>query len=83
MSVFRITINHGPPVEFEPNRQEAFVNDSVFWFNADQEAHWPSLIDRPIAPNSPSNPVAFSTARTIDYICNLHPNETGQIIVKP
>ena len=83
MSVFRIIINPGPPAEFNPNPQEVFVNDSVFWFNADQnEAHWPSLISHQIPPNEKSRTVGFSAAGPVDYICNNHPGESGRIIVK-
>jgi hypothetical protein len=83
MSEFGITINPGSSATFDPDPQIVFENDSVFWFNDDQnKPHWPSLIDEPIAPGSSSSPVGFPTAKTIDYVCNLHPNESGQIIVK-
>lgn len=83
MSVFRIIINQGPPAEFDPNRQEVFVNDSVFWFNADQtDAHWPSLISQQIPPNEKSEPVSFSVAGPVDYVCNYHSDERGRIIVQ-
>ena len=40
MSIFKITINAGPPAKFSPNPQVIAANDSVFWFNADQtQAH--------------------------------------------
>lgn len=83
MSEFRITINPGPPVTFTPKQQIVFENDTVFWFNADQiETHRPSLISHDIAPNSSSSPVAFGTAKTIDYVCINHPSESGQIKVQ-
>lgn len=91
MSIFRIKIKAGTPAVFDPNPQTAFVNDSVFWFNDDQEAHWPApsasnptgFIDYQIPPNTSSNQISFSKTQTISYVCINHPGETGQIIVKP
>ena len=91
MSIFKITINAGTPARYTPNPQVVFVNDSVFWFNADQtQPHWPApsaanpkgFMDFQIAPNSQSSQVGFNATGTTNYICNLHPGETGQIIVK-
>lgn len=91
MSIFKITISAGSPATNSPNPQVVFVNDSVFWFNSDQKnAHWPApaagpkngYMDFQIAPNSQSSQVGFNATGTNNYICNLHPGETGQIIVK-
>lgn len=90
MSIFKITINPGPPAKFSPNPQTVFVNDSVFWFNSDKIAHWPApsatnpkgFMDFQIAAGSQSSQVGFSATGTTNYICVLHPGETGQIIVK-
>lgn len=91
MSIFRITINPGPPARFNPNPQIVSVNDSVFWFNADpNEAHWPApstsnptgFIDFQIPPNTQSSQVGFGSVATIPYVCINHPGETGQIIVQ-
>ena len=91
MSVFRIIINPGLPAEFNPNPQEVFVNDSVFWFNADPtQAHWPApstadpkgFMDYQIPPNTQSSQVGFGAVGTTTYVCINHPGETGQIVVK-
>lgn len=90
MSIFKITINAGPPAKFTPNPQVVFTNDSVFWFNGDTIPHWPApstsdpkgYMDFQIAPNSPSSQVGFGSTGTNNYVCVLHPGETGQIVVK-
>ena len=91
MSIFKITINAGPPAKFTPNPQIVFVNDSVFWFNADQtQAHWPApskadpkgFMDYQIPPNSQSSMAGFGAVGTTNYVCILHDGESGQIIVK-
>ena len=91
MSIFKITINAGPPAKFNPNPQTVFTNDSVFWFNADQQyAHWPApsksnptgFISYQIPPNSQSSLAGFGTSGTFNYICVNHDGESGQIIVK-
>jgi len=43
MSIFKIQINAGKRAVFDPNPQTVYVNDSVFWFNGDQEVHWPTM----------------------------------------
>lgn len=91
MSIFKITINAGPPAKFNPNPQIVFSNDSVFWFNADQtQAHWPApsksnptgFMSYQIPPNSQSSLAGFTTLGTVNYICVNHDGESGQIIVK-
>jgi plastocyanin len=91
MSIFRIEIKAGQPATFNPTSQTVVVNDSVFWFNSDPtQAHWPAPKSGPktgfmqfqIAPNSPSAQVSFGVPTTIDYVCAIHPNETGTIVVK-
>ena len=91
MSIFKITINGGPPAKFTPNPQVVVSNDTVFWFNADQkQAHWPApskadptgFISYQIPPNDQSSEKGFVTAGTVNYVCILHDGETGQIVVK-
>jgi len=91
MSIFKITINAGPPAKFNPNPQTIAANDSVFWFNADQtQAHWPApsksnptgFMSYQIPPNSQSGEAGFINPGTVNYICILHDYESGQIIVK-
>ena len=92
MSIFKITIKGGNPATFNPTTQTVYVNDSVFWRNDDaQNAHWPApsvgdpkgFLKFQVTPNSSSSQVSFGKPKTISYICVNHPNETGQIIVKP
>ncbi len=90
MSIYKIQIKDGTPAVYDPNPQTVFVNDSVFWFNGDQEAHWPApsaanpkgFIPFQVAPNSSSNQVSFPAAGKIPYICVNHKGESGLIIVK-
>ena len=95
MSIFKIQIKAGKPAVFSPSPQIVYVNDSVFWFNGDQEPHWPAPIvsgnvDKTgflpfqIAPNSSSNQVSFAKPQTISYVCAIpnHKGESGTIIVK-
>jgi hypothetical protein len=91
MSIFKIAINAGPPAKFDPNPQIIAANDSVFWFNADQnQAHWPApskanptgYMSYQIPPNSQSSLAGFGNPGTYNYVCINHDYETGQIIVK-
>jgi hypothetical protein len=91
MSIFKITIKAGAPAVFDPNPQTVFVNDSVFWHNDDQQAHWPApiLSSNPtkfdqtgfiafqIPPNTSSNQVSFGSVQTIRYGCTLHLDKNG------
>ena len=91
MSLFKITINAGKPATFDPNTLTANVNDSVFWSNDDAEPHWPAprggnktdWLDYQIAPNGVSNQISLNPPGpyTLNYVCALHPGETGQIKV--
>jgi plastocyanin len=92
MSIFKIQIKAGKPAKFDPNPQTVYVNDSVYWFNGDSQAHWPApsaadpkgFLQYQIAPNSSSNQVSFPTPKKITYVCVSpnHTGETGVIIVK-
>jgi len=88
MSLFKITISAGYSATYAPTPLTVFVNDSIFWFNGDlTQAHWPAPKSGPpdgfmqvqIAPNSSSNQFSVTTPGPIDYICNLHPGESGQM----
>ncbi|HYW71410.1 MAG TPA: hypothetical protein VE961_10260 [Pyrinomonadaceae bacterium] len=94
MSIFKIEIKAGTPATFSPAEQTVLVNDSVFWVNNDpKNAHWPApsaatpkaWLDYQIPPNSESSQISFNPGApyTLNYICVLHPNETGQIHVLP
>ena len=64
------------------------VGDLVLWSNDDTEAHWPAVTGNPtyfmdfqIAPKATSSSFAPAAAGTIAYVCSLHPDETGTIVV--
>jgi hypothetical protein len=101
--MWRINITKNPQpgkpavFTFEQSPPQVMVEDSVFWSNKDQQAHWPALatnqnafMTNQIAPNSSSPAFAPAAAtpdptktRTINYICWLHKDETGVIEVQP
>ena len=92
MSIFKIVIKGGYPAAFDPTPLTVYVNDSVFWYNADpNNAHWPApsaanptgYMQYQVTPNASSNQVSFGTPKTITYTCANHASESGQIIVKP
>src|ERR1700759_2911233 len=89
MSIFRIQINAAKPAVFDPSPLTVNVNDSVFWYNGDKEAHWPApsaanpkgWLDYQIAPDGESSQISLNPPGpyTLDYVCALHPGEKGQI----
>ena len=97
MSIFKIQIKPGTPAVFDPNPLQAEPNDSVFWFNGDNIAHWPApapkkptdpinkkaWLDYQIPPNASSTQIALNPPAPycLNYVCALHPNEKGQIKV--
>ena len=92
MSEWKIKIKPGTPATFDPNPRTGFVNDNIFWQNADPKlAHWPTpdvskpkfWLDFQIPPNTESASITFPIAKTYKYVCVNHPNETGTIIIKP
>jgi plastocyanin len=83
-------------VGFDPQSQPAAVGASVYWRNEDTEAHWPTpapyakddaWLDYQIPgvvggqPPAVSDGVSFGTAGTYDYVCALHQDETGTVVV--
>jgi plastocyanin len=92
MSIFKIQIKPGNPATFDPKTQTAQVNDSIYWANGDQtQAHWPApsasnpkgYMDYQIAPGGVSTQIALNPPApyTLNYVCALHPGETGSIQV--
>jgi plastocyanin len=92
---WRINITKNPKkgkpaiFSFEETPQVA-VGDAIFWSNQDTVAHWPGLpnndtvfIPNKIARNSTSQVYTPGQPGTINYVCSLHPNETGVIQVAP
>jgi plastocyanin len=86
----------GPPrVTFDPNPlNNVEIGDQIIWTNNDGAPHWPALkasngtinnqyfMANQIAPNSPSDTFVVSeTPTTLNYVCFLHQDETGAIVV--
>lgn len=92
MSLFRIKINAAQPAVFDPNPLTVNVNDSAFWFNGDTQPHWPApsaanptgWLDFQIESGGVSSQISFNPPGpyTLNYVCALHPGETGQIRVR-
>jgi hypothetical protein len=92
MSLFKIRIKAGTPATFDPTPLNANAGDSVFWSNDDKVAHWPApntnnqpaWLDFQVAPGGVSAQIGLNPPGpyTLNYICKLHPNETGQIKVR-
>ena len=75
MSSFKIKIKPGTPAVFDPNPLQAEPNDSVFWFNGDNIAHWPAP-----APKKPTDPI--NKKAWLDY--QIPPNASStQIALNP
>jgi len=83
-----------PRVGFDPNPlNDVEIGDQIIWTNNDDAQHWPALktsdgtidnqffMDNPIAPNSPSDTFVPGANGTLNYVCFLHQDETGAIIV--
>jgi hypothetical protein len=94
MSIFLIKIKAGKPATFDPSPLTARVNDSISWYNGDQSLpHWPApsasnpkgFMDFQIAPDGQSTQISLNPPApyTLNYVCALHPGETGQIKVIP
>lgn len=92
MSIYKILIKPGSPATFDPQTQSAQVNDSIYWYNSDKsQAHWPApstanptgFMDYQIAPGSSSSQISLNPPApyTLNYVCALHPGETGVIKV--
>ena len=85
----QIKINkNGNSVTFDPPVLNAHTGDQIFWTNNDNEAHWPGLSDdekffipNQIAPKNPSSIFTPGRAQELDYVCSIHPGETGRIVV--
>ena len=90
MSIFKIQITAGTPAVFSPSPLTVYVNDSVYWFNGDNKAHWPApsaanpkgFMPYQVTPNASSTQASFPAPKKIPYVCVNHPGETGVIIVK-
>jgi len=91
MSLLKIKIQAGTPAKFNPTPLKANAGDSVFWSNDDKVAHWPApsvanktaWLDYQVPPGGVSNQISLNPPApyTLNYVCALHPGETGQIRV--
>src|SRR5688572_21470587 len=71
---------------FDPTTVTIQVGDSVTWTNQDSAAHTATAGDGsfdtgPIV-NGASDTVTFDTAGTFAYICSIHPQMTGSVVVE-
>jgi plastocyanin len=85
-----------PRATFKPESQTVAVGDIISWRNNDSVPHWPApsvagktdWMDFQIPGKKKNQPaptsqqaLSFSAATTVTYVCALHPDETGTIIV--
>ena len=83
-----------PQAEFVPNPQTVAAGDIIYWRNNDDAPHWPApnaqaetdWMDYQIPAKLQGQPaptsqqaVSFAAAGTYNYVCALHPDETGTI----
>jgi plastocyanin len=90
---WRINIRQNPkppgPAIFEFDQPPQIqVGDQIIWSNDDTVAHFPTPVNQTyvfmtnqIAAKSTSPGFAPSTPGTINYVCSLHPGESGTIVV--
>ncbi|HZS46508.1 MAG TPA: plastocyanin/azurin family copper-binding protein [Blastocatellia bacterium] len=86
-----------PQAAYDPPSQTVTAGDIIYWRNNDDIPHWPApnaqsetawmdyqipgkLQGQP-APTS-QQAVSFSAAGTYNYVCALHPDETGTIVAQ-
>ncbi|HEX4704720.1 MAG TPA: cupredoxin domain-containing protein [Pseudonocardiaceae bacterium] len=74
---------------FGPAAMTIQVGDSVTWTNTDQAAHDVTTTSGPVMIHSPalntgqSWTYTFATAGTYSYICSVHPDMHGTLVVQP
>lgn len=82
-----------PQASFNPGTQTVQVNEVFIWSNNDVNSHWPApsaqqqnaWMTQAIPSGKTSQNISISTPTDADglaYICVLHPNEKGTIIVE-
>jgi plastocyanin len=71
---------------FSPQTVTIKVGDTVNWTNMDQPPHNAVAVDKSWQTSTfatgESGSVTFATAGTFPYICTIHPNMTGTVIVQ-
>jgi plastocyanin len=83
--------------EFNPQSLTVAAGDQINWRNNTATPHWPAPKGKPkdtwmdyqIPGKLPGQPaptsqqtLTFGAAMTVDYVCALHPEETGTITVQ-
>lgn len=84
------TENHDKPTGFQPQTQQAQAGDAIFWVNEDvdvrhqpypaggQHSEWCA---NALTGSERTDAIALADAGTIEYLCAIHPKETGTIVV--
>jgi plastocyanin len=70
---------------FSPRNVTVNVGDTVTWTNSDAQAHTAtsgSAWDTGNIGNGQSKSITFRNAGTFDYICAIHPQMTGTVVVQ-
>ena len=71
---------------FDPATVTIQVGDSVTWTNTDSAAHTATAgdgsFDTGQLADGASETVTFDTAGTFDYICTIHPQMAGSVVVE-
>jgi hypothetical protein len=68
---------------FGPGSVEVEAGDSVTWSNDDEAPHTATGddFDTGTIASGASASVTFDTAGTFDYVCSIHPQMTGTVVV--
>jgi plastocyanin len=76
-----------------PGTSGPIPGDDIFWANNDSTEHWPGLknpdgsinktffMQNPVKPNKTSDTFNPGGPGTFNYVCSIHTNETGTIVV--
>jgi plastocyanin len=71
---------------FDPQTVTIKVGDTVNWTNMDEAPHNATAVDKSWKTSTfakgESGSVTFATGGTFPYICTVHPNMTGTVIVQ-
>ncbi|MGH9873151.1 MAG: cupredoxin domain-containing protein [Pyrinomonadaceae bacterium] len=88
----------GQPAVFDPRDAVTYAYDTITWHNGDAEPHHPTpdastpnaWFEYQIPPGGTSDTLAPGPNTTtpgkpytLNYVCSIHPKETGTITVNP